>query len=288
MSNDTLHPFDDDLSDLIGSPMKVLPAAVHPHADPAQVRVFNEPCPACNGSGTWRSYAGNGFRCFKCKGTGKRAFKSSPEVRAKSKMAAVARKAKTVEENFDYFSKQHPEIWAWFEASKNFEFAVSLKAGVAKWGSLTEKQLAAAYRCSEKFNAARARIAGRKANAPELKVDALRQAFDKAASKGLKSPKLRLGSFFFNRNPHFAGDIGIYDEHRKFIGKVPAGTNAFVAQWRVTDETIAQLQKVVSDPAAAAIAYGNRTGNCACCGKLLTVKKSVDRGIGPICYDRYF
>jgi hypothetical protein len=283
--SDTLRPFDDDLSDLLGAPMKPLAHPVQ-DIDPTQTKIFTEPCIACGGSGKWRG--GWGYRevirtCFKCNGTGKKTFKSSPEQRAKIKMASVARKAKTVEENFEYFSKQHPEIWAWFDASKNFEFAISLKAGVAKWGSLTDKQLAAAYRCAEKFNAAVARNKARKQNVPEVNMDALTAAFDKAAAKGLKTPGLRLGDFAFKR---FGNEVPVWDSNKVFLGKIV--NSRFYAKASVTDEQIGNLQKVVLDPAAAAVAFGRRTGNCSCCGRLLTVKESVDRGIGPICYGKYF
>jgi hypothetical protein len=34
--------------------------------------------------------------------------------------------------------------------------------------------------------------------------------------------------------------------------------------------------------------YGKIYGRCCCCGKLLTVPLSVERGIGPVCWDNYF
>jgi len=37
-----------------------------------------------------------------------------------------------------------------------------------------------------------------------------------------------------------------------------------------------------------AAAYGALYGRCACCGKLLTVDLSIERGIGPDCWSKYF
>lgn len=41
------------------------------------------------------------------------------------------------------------------------------------------------------------------------------------------------------------------------------------------------------DPRAAAIAYGQRTGTCSCCGRELTRHSSIDAGIGPVCATKW-
>ena len=43
----------------------------------------------------------------------------------------------------------------------------------------------------------------------------------------------------------------------------------------------------MTDPLAAAVAYGKRTGRCCCCGLELTHKDSIDLGIDPICRDKF-
>lgn len=43
--------------------------------------------------------------------------------------------------------------------------------------------------------------------------------------------------------------------------------------------------RMTADQAAA---YGSVFGRCCCCGKLLTVPLSVERGVGPTCWDNYF
>lgn len=40
--------------------------------------------------------------------------------------------------------------------------------------------------------------------------------------------------------------------------------------------------------AAHASLYGEVYGRCCCCGKLLTVPLSVERGVGPVCWDEHF
>jgi hypothetical protein len=52
-------------------------------------------------------------------------------------------------------------------------------------------------------------------------------------------------------------------------------------------ETSASLIAIAADPRGAAIDYGRETGICACCGRTLTNKESIDLGIGPICLDRW-
>src|SRR5262245_24679700 len=79
--------FEDDLSDLIGGAPRntKIPPAFQTRLERAEARQeFTERCPACGGTGRWR-----GFRkCFKCDGTGKLSFRTSPEARAKGRMRA--------------------------------------------------------------------------------------------------------------------------------------------------------------------------------------------------------
>jgi hypothetical protein len=46
------------------------------------------------------------------------------------------------------------------------------------------------------------------------------------------------------------------------------------------------LAPISADPVAAALAYGQETGECACCGRELSDPVSVYGGIGPICLER--
>ncbi len=106
-----------------------------------EIPLYEEKCPKCNGTGNWRP----GYKCFKCKGTGKLTFKTSPEARVKSRKAAQRRKAASEAENIAAFAEQEPAAAKWLSES-NSGFAVSLLEGVAKYGRLTEGQLAAVYK----------------------------------------------------------------------------------------------------------------------------------------------
>jgi hypothetical protein len=50
-----------------------------------------------------------------------------------------------------------------------------------------------------------------------------------------------------------------------------------------SDEHKLALTTIASNPRDAAVRYGRQTGNCACCGRALSNKESVEIGIGPIC-----
>jgi hypothetical protein len=46
------------------------------------------------------------------------------------------------------------------------------------------------------------------------------------------------------------------------------------------------LSAIKRNPIEAAALYGRTTGVCGICHRTLTVQESVDRGIGPICYEK--
>jgi hypothetical protein len=74
-------------------------------------------------------------------------------------------------------------------------------------------------------------------------------------------------------------------EDDQYLGKVQDGKFSRVRE--CDDATQAQVLEVASDPHNAAIAYGQRTGNCAICSRELTNHASIDLGIGPICAEKY-
>ena len=97
--------------------------------------MYVEDCPSCGGTGMW----GYGRRkCYTCKGTGKKRYKTSPEARAKSRAYAAKRKAKNSKKNLENFAEKYPVVWNWMKDS-DFNFAVSIRSAVEKYGNLTEK-----------------------------------------------------------------------------------------------------------------------------------------------------
>ena len=121
----------------------------------------------------------------------------------------------------------------------------------------------------------------------EITVDAIMQSFAAAHAHGIKRPKLRLDSFVFSRAPDTGRNAGsIYiTEQGGYLGKVTEGR--FYASRECDDPTKARIITVASDPHAAAKAYGQRTGECACCGRKLTSAESIALSIGPICRAKF-
>ncbi len=120
-----------------------------------------------------------------------------------------------------------------------------------------------------------------------IDVSKIATAFSVAFGNGIKRPKLRLGDFHFSRAPDTGRNAGsIYVKQRdEYLGKVTAGR--FLPIRECGTDRAAQVIAVASDPAAAAKAFGQRTGSCSCCGRELTNKESIDLGIGPICAENF-
>jgi Family of unknown function (DUF6011) len=269
-----------DLEEMIAAPKG---ATVTP---PANYRPmdFTQPCRKCGGSKVFRSYSGRVVGpCFACKGEGSKTFKTSPVARAKAAVARVERKQADAASAVAAFAEAHPAVWTWMNGS-SFPFAVSLKDALERFGSLTANQLAAAEKCAAKLAEKRAEKA---ADAPVVEVSALEKAFDAAVASGLKYPRLRVAGIAVT--PARAGSKNAGALYVKagdqYLGKITGGQ--FFATRECTTEQKAKVVEVVSDPEAAAKAYGIETGTCSCCGRELTDPVSVANGIGPICATKY-
>ena len=152
---------------------------------------------------------------------------------------------------------------------------------------MTENQIAAAEKCIAKRDAARIAATERKENAPEVDVSKIEASFATAIENGIKRPKLRLADFLFSLAPASGKNAGaIYvKEGETYLGKIAA--SKFICSRECDDDRKAKVVDVASDPAAAAKAFGLRTGSCSCCGRTLTDGTSIDLGIGPICASKY-
>ncbi len=112
-------------------------------------------------------------------------------------------------------------------------------------------------------------------------------AFDAAKANGLKHPKMRFEGFqasLAGAQSKNAGAVYLKDGEA-YLGKIAAGK--FLASRDCSDAMRAAIVATMADPLAAAVAFGRRTGACSCCGRELTDKDSVARGIGPICAERF-
>jgi len=261
---------------------------------------FLERCTKCGGSGRFRHYSGYDMGpCYSCKGAGQFTRLTSPEARSKAKTAKLVKAAKTSDENWADFQHALPDEAAWVLRNReSFPFAQAMEDSVRKWASLTENQLGAIRRglerdqayAARKVEAAQAYVAKVEA-APVADVSKVEEAFAKAHT-AIRSPKLRLGDFVFspakaasqNAGAIYVKTPGSFDDST-YLGKVMGGK--FLASRDCSEDLAKQIIAAAADPAAAAVAYGRKFGSCAICGRELTVTESIERGIGPICAERF-
>lgn len=122
------------------------PQTTNPHVEDisnVEIPMFTEKCPKCRGTGRFTSYSGRTVgECFKCKGKGELTFKTSPTARAKARQSAAKRQVKKLE---DALAALPEDVREWLVANqaKGNDFAESLGGALAKYGRLTENQIAA-------------------------------------------------------------------------------------------------------------------------------------------------
>lgn len=276
----------DDLSDLFGAPARTepLPAAYAPIR--AATPVFAENCPKCGGSGKFRGYTGRVLGdCYTCKGAGKRTFKTPPAVRQQ----AAERRAAAPANRWDVFAADHVAEAAWIVANPGFEFAVAMKEAVMKYGSLTERQMAAVRRCVAKAEERAANRVQQAAQQQErvagIDVANIVDCFQRAREAGLKRFTLRFADAHFqaDRNDDTIWvSLGGYGTAK--YGRIAGGV--FRPGRDATAEVLARVAEISKDPMAAAMAYAQVTSSCSVCGRHLENQDSVDAGIGPICAGR--
>ena len=288
----------DDLEnpdDFIARPAKELVAVDH-SATVLPPGTFWENCSKCRGSGIYYGRSSRGSKCFPCKGAGGFARKTTAEQRAKAKVSREAAKVRNADAAWDAFVVASPEVAAWISSRKaTFNFAANMDQAVRKYGSLTEGQLSAIARCQvadKAFAERKAREAEERAqvvaNAPVLDIAKIEQTIQTALGNRIKRPILRLADFKFSPAPSTgknAGAIYVKATSGDYLGKVQGGK--FVRSYTCDAVTEAEIVKVASDPAAAAVAYGKKYGQCSCCGKELSDPISVERGIGPVCATKF-
>lgn len=278
-----MNPRRDEIDDLLNSPARTAtpPASYQP-------QTFQDPCRRCNGSGRWM----NTHRpCFTCSGRGTITRKTSPDARAHARSQKAARRAVEQERNWDTFKAANEAVAAWLDASTTFEFAVSLKQTVLRYGNLSEKQMAAALKCVAKRADNARRDAARVAEATPINMDALTAAFSRAGA-ALKRPALRFEGMKVYPARNKPGVLYVVaterdgEGERAYLGKVADGK--FIRSRECTLDQQSRFTAAAVDPLGASILYGRLTGNCGCCGRALTDPESVARGIGPVCAEQFF
>lgn len=262
--------------------------------DNFHVGVFNKdskpklarfPCPKCCGSGLYTFHSSHGHHCFKCKGSG--LVKTDPAKAAARREAKEKKRLELLGRAMLDYTKAHPIVIEWIDANcRTFDFAGSLSDAFRRYGSLTENQTAAVYRCIE---GAKKREQERAARKPDADVQGagftrMVEAFGRANASGLRSPKFRVEAYTFapakasSKNP---GCIYVTREGQ-YLGKIDAAGKYWAAR-EATTQDHAEITRIGADPLAAAVMHGKKTGNCSCCGRHLENAESVELGIGPIC-----
>lgn len=180
--------------------------------------------------------------------------------------------------------------WLEKQAPTN-EFALSLFNQYKRKGSLSDKQIAAVERNLQR----ELDFANRRQVAPVIDISKIEATFAHAKVRGIKKPMMRValyklkGADPFGNNP---GAIWVTSAKRDdtgeyvYYGKIV--NSKFLPSRQCTAEDERLILEAVQNPEEAARAYGQRTGNCSICGRLLTKGESIDRMIGPICYEAYF
>jgi hypothetical protein len=295
-STNCSHDLDDQIDDIFGGyagePADLTLASAQ------QYRVeHTEPCGKCNGSGRFVGYTGRVLgNCFACKGTGKRTFRTSLEQREKAKVQRDARKAReeqSAAEQAAAWLDANPVEAEWLRepVKGDFTFHADMLASLTKYGSFTEKQEAAVRNAAAKSAARKAQWAAeraeRDANKADVDISRIDEAFTSAVKAGLKFPKLRLDDFTLSLasvNSRNAGSIYVKQDDL-YLGKIADGK--FTRSRDCGADIEARIVAACADPAAAAEAYGKRTGQCSCCGRALTNEESIARAIGPICASKW-
>jgi hypothetical protein len=239
-------------------------------------------CPSCRGSGRFRTYSGrDGGACYKCKGKG--------GITARQVAAAKGKETKLA--NQAAWKEEHSAALAYIQkrAAKGSTFYGSFLDKLTSYGTLTENQLAVAYKDMAKDAAFwEAKKAERAAAAPVVPTEALEALFDRAPVKLAKTAIFRTTEITIkrakaeSRNP---GGLYVYDTDSKdYLGKIVDGK--WSAKWGTKDVTEA-LKAVAADPTGEAIKYAAKFKACCCCGKALWNPVSVLAVVGPVCGPRW-
>ena len=296
--NDSL---DDMLGGAIAGPRPALPA----HYQPLQPTAFTEPCKKCGGSGNWRP----GYPCFACKGAGKKTFKTAPDDREVARRRASAKRverSQAIEAEARAWNEEHKAKSEWLartakrnmERGGTFGFPQAMINAAAKFGSLTDNQLAAVRKLMVKDAA---RDQERDAAKPSVNVSKLEAAFEIAKAKakgegamGIKRLHLRLqsGDHSLSFSPgspgsEWAGMVFVREAGKdgEKLGYVKDGK--FTRRFACTDAQSAAIFDACTDPLKAALAYGQKWSQCAVCGRELTNGVSIKAAMGPICRAKY-
>lgn len=185
--------------------------------------------------------------------------------------------------------------------SKNF--ALSLIQNHETYGGWTVKQLEHAELLVERAREAyrgqhgtRERVKERTSPTIRVSEDAMRgikRMFDSAKAAAVKKPSLLVqvgDAFGLKLQPARTGPAYVmFDRDMKgpsgFVGGLkPTGALDIRPKYAEHSQAICDaLDSLGTNPAGAAMRYGKLTGVCCMCSRMLTDKRSIRAGYGPIC-----
>jgi Family of unknown function (DUF6011) len=296
--NDSLDQLFNGDTGPVGELKPYVPARPVP-AYKSAVERFEEGCSKCNGSGNFVSYTGRIVGpCFACKGAGKKVFKTSTETRANNRERAADKKAATSAADVAAFKEREPAVFAWLNAetskARPFEFATAMVEAIAKYGDLTDRQLDTCKRLAAKASQPRA-------SGPALDVTAIEQAFATARQKAARPGQMGVfvkplilaagptkEDFAFKTSAgsgKWEGMVFFKSMDDRKLGYVKDGR--FNRQFACTDTEADAVLTVASNPKEGLFAYAKAWSRCGVCGKGLLNDESIERGIGPICAEKY-
>ena len=155
---------------------------------------------------------------------------------------------------------------------------------------LSEKQLAWAHKLAMDYLERAKSPADDNTDKPDL--SGLFAAFQAAKDKGAKRLTLRFDGVNVKPSRDLESlwvtsqtetEVGDYGPKPKYLGKVTrSGIDS-----RLSDTVRQTILAAANDPLSAAIRYGKVSGQCSCCGRELTDPRSIERGIGPICAEKF-
>jgi hypothetical protein len=251
-------------------------------------------CKGCRGTGKWAPF-NNRFdvrKCFACNGKGY--FLSSETDRKKAKKARAVKKQEQKRDNLNVCIELYGEEVVKYiyrgmvAASNNNSFLESLYESMGKYGSLTERQLAAVHRGMAK-NVDRAKaVAVAKKPVAVVDLNIIREKLETAKGNNVRYPKLKAGDnyVFTLSQPTSKNPDHVYvKQGEQYLGKINPSGELF--GYKLAQKHIDNIQEIAKDPLESAKAFGRKFGNCGMCNRTLTNHGSIDKGIGPICAEKY-
>jgi hypothetical protein len=243
------------------------------------------PCGQCAGTGVYSGVRVHQEKtnCFACRGKGY--FKTDPRKLEKARVQRATKKQAAIA-SAQALNAATPIFDQVFAMASWNELSASLAEQHNAGRAWSEKQVLAIQGMVARMEERRAQ---RAAEAPSVDLRLIVSMFAHARDKGYKRPIYRAEGLKISLAPATganAGALYVKTDEDQYIGKVV--DQQFFASRDATDEHKTALSVIAQSPRDAAIRYGQKTGHCACCGRALTDKTSIARGVGPICESKWF